>query len=98
MLDIGERYVLAGNVPIKKRLIPHITALNDYVVDHSRKAWVTKERQDEVVDIFLTMRCWHRYDFKRVESFQDCRDRRFGDRVLSVADRMAGWDLSTARS
>jgi hypothetical protein len=90
MLDFGERNVLAGDVSIKNRLVPHVTTFNDNVVDRCQKAWVTNEGQDEVVDIFLSMSRWHPYNFEGLKSFQDCRDRRFRDRALSVADRMAG--------
>ena len=98
MLDFGERDVLAGDVSIKNRLVPHVTTFNDNVVDRCQKVWVTNEGQDQIVCIFLTMGCWHRYDFKRLESFQDCRDRRFRGRVLSVIDRMARRDLSPSGS
>jgi hypothetical protein len=90
MLDFSERNVFTGDVPIKNWLVPHIPTFNDDVVHQCRKARVTNEGQDEVVDIFLSMTRWHPYNFEGLKSFQDRRDRRFRDRVLSVADGMAG--------
>jgi hypothetical protein len=69
MLDFCERNVLTGNVSIKNRLVPHVTAFNDDVVDRSRKARITEKGQDEVVDIFSIMGRFHGYDFKTLESF-----------------------------
>jgi hypothetical protein len=88
MLNFGERNILAGDVPIKNRLVPHIPTFNDYIVHRCWKAWVTNERKDEIVDIFITMSRGHRYDFKRLERFQNRRDRRFRGCILSVSGRM----------
>ena len=70
----GERNILSCNVTVQDGLIERIAALDFYVVDFVCKAWGANQRKNEVIQVFLVMRLWHRNYFIPVESSEDALD------------------------
>ncbi len=97
MLHLGKRHVLARNIPVEHRLVPHIPTLNHKVVHQPRKPRLTHQRQDQIIHILLPMRRRHRHHLVRLKSLQDRRNRRLSHSVRKPLSTTPRRKLRSAR-